>query len=71
MKEEYIKYSLVRKRNKINSDNMKYYDPDKVNLSNSKVVIEINPDINWKYIFVCAKKKKVELIFVTQPCPKH
>lgn len=58
MKEEYIKYSLVRKRNKINSNNMKYYNPDKVNLSNSKVVIEINPDINGKYIFVCAKIKE-------------
>lgn len=49
---EYTKFSLRRKRNKITDSMMKYYDKSKVDLSKGYGMVEINPSINSKFVFV-------------------
>lgn len=54
---EYTKFSLRRKRNKITDSIMKYYDKSKVDLSKGYGMVEINPSINSKFVFVSAMIK--------------
>lgn len=51
---EYTKFSLRRGRNKIKDSAMKYYDQSKVDLSKGYGMVEINPSINSKFVFVRA-----------------
>lgn len=54
---EYTKFSLRRGRNKIPDSAMKYYDKSKVDLSKGYGMVEINPSINSKFVFVRAMIK--------------
>lgn len=54
---EYTKFSLRRGRNKIPDSAMKYYDKSKVDLSKGHGMVEINPSINSKFVFVRAMIK--------------
>ena len=51
---EYTKFSLRRSRNKITDSAMKYYDQSKVDLTNGYGMVEINPYIDSRFVFVRA-----------------
>lgn len=51
---EYTKFSLRRSRNKITDSAMKYYDHSKVDLTNGYGMVEINPYIDSRFVFVRA-----------------
>lgn len=54
MEKEYNMFSLRRKHNSSQEDDIRYYDASKLKKDNLECLIEINPSVNGKYVAVKA-----------------
>lgn len=64
LKDKYIAFSLKRKRNTIKENDMKYYDPNKVDLSSIPSVVEIHLHGDGKCVFAKCKVKEGRIYIV-------